>query len=171
MKTDRKLTLPTSPEELQRMLADPTATVPEPLRTLLRRCAAVQSFDRALFDAVLADGLVEAGQSTTDLFDQLVRHPFIETLPGSTQEVRRFQFAPSLRQAVFDAAWIAQATVPGEPDTVQPGLQMLSRQLAGYYADKDNYEFLYHLIAADQLAAARAFAASYQQAELTCHWA
>lgn len=44
-------------------------------------------------------------------------------------------------------------------------MQALSRQLADYYADKDNYEFLYHLIAADQLAA-HVLPASYQQAEL-----
>jgi hypothetical protein len=170
MRAAPPVTLPTTPEELQRLLADPTAMTPEPLRTLLRRCAVVQSFDRPLFDAILAADLPLAAES----FATLTAHPLIEALPTAPQAPRRFQLAASLRPPIFAAAWIAPAASPGAPDTVTPALQSFSRQLADYYADQDDYEQLYHLIAADQAAALRRFIELFQKAELTfdlprCH--
>jgi hypothetical protein len=170
MRAAPSVTLPTTPEELQRLLADPTAMTPEPLRTLLRRCAVVQSFDRPLFDAILAADLPLAAES----FAALTSHPLIEALPTAPQAPRRYQLAASLRPPIFAAAWIAPAASPGAPDTVTPALQTFSRQLADYYADQDDYEQLYHLIAADQGAALRRFIELFQKAELSfdlprCH--
>ncbi len=225
MKTAQTLTLPASPEELQRLLADPSAAAPEPLRTALRRSAVVQTFDRALFDAVLGAGLAAAGKPLDELFEQLVRHPFVQTLPGLLQvwsaadlpgrgrrqvsdaqqapdpfqEGRaetaailgpqpgidptlpsvetgrqRYQLAESMRPLIFAAAWIGPGASPGAPDAVSPDLQALSRQLADFYAGKDDYEQIYHLIAADQGEALRRFVELYQKADLTfdlprCH--
>ena len=159
------LTLPTTPEELQRLLADPTAAVAEPLRTLLRRCAAVTAFDAALFAAVLGQELPGGAAATDELFAALVSHPFVEALPAAGDAPLRYRLAASLQPQVFAATWLAPAAVTGAPDSVRPELQALSSRLAAYYTGEDELERLHHLLAADAEAGLAEFAAAYQTAE------
>ena len=127
MKTAQTLTLPASPEELQRLLADPSAAAPEPLRTALRRSAVVQTFDRALFDAVLGAGLAAAGKPLDELFEQLVRHPFVQTLPGLLQVWSAADLPGRGRRQVSDAQQAPDPFQEGRAETAailgpQPGI-------------------------------------------------
>ena len=127
------------PDFLKRYLEDPLLILPDEEKHLLRRCALPRTFDRRLYAEVLTKD-VDVALS----FDELVKHQFIETLPGIGNHV---QVKDTFRQNLFNSWW---ASGTPDMDELPERLQQVSNLLAHYFEEQNNpTEKLYHLILAD----------------------
>lgn len=158
---------------IELLLTDPVQLLANAERDALRRCAVPRWFDRALYDAVLAAGSVDAGLA----FDDVCAHSHVTALPG---ERARFAVREPYRSRLFrdwwedDASPHAAASAGADPvapphtsapspfdGPTPPALLDLSGRLAAWFAadaHADALERLYHLVLVDRVAAADLFA-------------
>ena len=143
-------------EEMVRWVENPVLMLGGPQRDLLRRSAWAHTFDRDLYDNVLVQGSEEPAVPFADL----VKHRFVEGLPG-----RRYRVRNQYRANLLDT-WREEAGEAPPLGALPPGPLELSRQLAEYYADRENdLERLRHLAVSDPEEAAALFEALFGKAD------
>ncbi|NUS63861.1 MAG: hypothetical protein HOQ46_09440, partial [Saccharothrix sp.] len=121
---------------------------------VLRRCAAVRSFDRELYGKVLV-----AGVDGAPTFDAVVTAPEVERIPG-TRDAHRLR--PSARSRCWNGWWPDGA----DPRAVPDDLRSLAGRLARHYrvAHKP-VDLLEQLVLIDHRAAAELFVRLYAKAD------
>ena len=148
--------MPVTVEEMMHWVMNPVLMLAAQERDLLRRCAWTHTFNRELYDAVLAPGAVEPLLP----FDELAKHRFVEALPAKCYRV-----VSSFRAGLLNT--------PREQEgealplgAVPDDLQELSTRLAEYYRDREDvYEQLRHLAVVDPKAAGDLFKDLYGKAD------
>ncbi|PSL57192.1 putative peptidoglycan binding protein [Saccharothrix carnea] len=127
---------------------------PEDQWDVLRRCAAVRSFDQDLYEKVLVAGVAGAPP-----FDTVVTAPEVEPIPG-TREVHRLR--PSARSRYWNGWWPDGS----DPRAVPKELRSLVHRLARYYrAAHKPVDLLEQLVLVDHRAAAELFVRLYAKAD------
>ena len=130
------------------------ALQPEAEWEVLRRCAAVRSFDRELYEKVLAADVDDAPP-----FDEVVAAPDVEALPG-THGVHRLR--PSARSRYWNGWWPEGA----DPRAVPADLRVLVGRLARYYRNAHKpIDLLEQLVLIDHHAAVELFVRLYAKAD------
>ncbi|QQQ80033.1 peptidoglycan-binding protein [Saccharothrix sp. 6-C] len=121
---------------------------------VLRRCAAVRSFDRELYDEVLVADVEDAPP-----FDEVVTEPEVEPV-GGTREAYR------LRQGARSRYWNGWWPDGTDPRTVPAGLRSLAHRLARRYRSAHKpVDLLEQLVLVDHRAAAELFVRLYAKAD------
>ncbi|MCE6998161.1 peptidoglycan-binding protein [Saccharothrix sp. S26] len=121
---------------------------------VLRRCAAVRSFDRELYEKVLV-----AGVDGAPPFDAVVTAPEVEPVPG-TREAHRLR--PSARSRYWNGWWPDGV----DPRSVPDDLRALVGRLARHYrAAHKPVDLLEQLVLLDHRAAAELFVRLYAKAD------
>jgi hypothetical protein len=148
--------------------------MPEARLELLKRLAAVRTFDEKLVDDFLHPG-IKGGDRDSLPFADIVSLPAIERLPRTAGQYR---FRDSSRQTYWESWWEEQ---PGEPSRIKepdlaPGyavpkdLQELSRRLVQYFlaqGPQGDLDRLYYLIAVDRDQARQLFLQLYDAVDQT----
>ncbi|MEU6986386.1 peptidoglycan-binding domain-containing protein [Streptomyces sp. NPDC046324] len=135
-------------------IADVTLSLmPEPLRGTVLRCALVDGFDEALYDAVLR---ADTGPPLAELVDQ----PCVEPLPGGAGS---FHIGAGLREAAWRAWWL-DAGVPPDSAPVPRALRAAEGLIAEFCERAGRIEAaLQALVVADPERAAVRFEQWYQE--------
>lgn len=121
---------------------------------VLRRCAAVRSFDRELYDKVLVADVEGAPP-----FDVVVTAPEVEPIQG-TREAHRLR--PGAKSRYWNGWWPDGA----DPRAVPDELRSLVDRLARYYrAAHRSVDLLEQLVLVDHRAAAELFVRLYAKAD------
>ena len=121
---------------------------------VLRRCAAVRSFDRELYDKVLV-----AGVDGAPPFDAVVTAPEVEPVPG-TREAYRLR--PSARSRYWNGWWPDGA----DPRALPADLRSVAGRLARHYRHAHKpVDLLDQLALVDHRAAAELFVRLYAKAD------
>lgn len=150
---------------LQRLASgeDPEALLsslrPAGEREALRRCAVVRTFDRELYEEVLAP---EDGDDGWPSFDDFVQAAEVEPVPRREE---LYRLRPEDRSAGWKAWWSGHE--PPLAETELPGpLRRLVSRLAGYYADRGRpLDQLAQLALTDHEAAGALLRRLYQDAD------
>lgn len=132
-----------------------TARPPAERRTL-QRLAAARTFDREVYEAILAP---DAGEEALP-FDQVAAHAGVEPVPGREGIYR---LGEASRRTSMEDWWREEKLTPPE---IPSALARLNVRLAGYYdRSGEELERLYHLVLVDEAAAAELFAELFRQAD------